>query len=885
MSTWRYRDDILDALPTPLMVLDRATLHIRYANQAAGRLLACPVERLAERSLIDFFLPTERARLEQALLGVRDGHVRHLQEALEVDGSGIVMADITAHATFLHGGPTLVVNLLHASEHESPAQSVNGQGSRRDALLQGVANATNRLMQPGSYDRTVREALAILGEASDTDYVALFQIMPLPDAHDTVFVRQQYWTRQNAADPRPPDFPEQLAVHQNGLEGFYARLERYEMVSGTRETLPELGVVFARVPVRSLIIAPIFIDVSLWGFIGLGDLYGGRIWSHEEASALQTLAASIGAAKQREQIEQKLRHEREIADTLREVGTVLTSTLELDEMLARLLIQARRIVPFDSANVMLINDGVARIVHCIGHDTFGTPLEQVCTVQFPLNQSSYIRYLVTHRMPLVVPDVWHSAVWKDTPGSQHVRSWLGMPILVRGEVVGLFALDSVTPNYFDDGHVRMLLPFAQQAGIAYENVQLYERQRAQATELAARLDQLDALYNASQSILSSLDLDVILQRFAEQMTRLTRSTRTAIADFDPAARAGVVQAVWPEATPGEAFSWRSGDRLDFTSPLLEPVIERHEVVRYTPEQVREAFAGKHSLEPAHELVVVPVFSHARTLGVALLRDDPAHRFAQADLQTCRALASQAAIAFEQALLFGEMRELERVKSEMIRLASHDLRGPLTRLQAYLEVIDRRFETLPSDRRQGYLRQAGAAAAQMQQIISDLLSLERIEQQHRLAEPLVWADLVARAAESVQSELADSRCTLTVDCPDALDNGRGDPVRLERALSNLIANAIKYSPDGGEIIVRVREKAYGEQRCVAIEVEDHGIGIPSDQQARLFEPFYRVETAADDFPGLGLGLSVVKAAVSYHNGSVYVDSEPGRGSLFGFRIPV
>ena len=431
----------------------------------------------------------------------------------------------------------------------------------------------------------------------------------------------------------------------------------------------------------------------------------------------------------------------------------------------------------------------------------------------------------------------------------------------------------------------MLLPFAQQAGIAFENVRLYEKQRAQAGELAARLDQLDALYTASQSILSSLELDVILQRFAEQMSRLTRSIGAAICDYDPADRSGVLKAVWQRDAFHPRVPMQPGERLSFASPLLEPVINGREVVRYSADEVREAFGGGHPDAPSHELVVVPVFSHARLLGVALLRDDPAHQFAASDFQTCRALASQAAIAFEQALLFSEVRELERVKSEMIRLASHDLRGPLTRLQAYLDVIDRRFDTLAPDRRQSYFRRAAEAAGQMQDIISNLLSLERIEEQHRLAQPVVWADLIARAVESVQTELAESGCTLTVECPDALPDGHGDAVRLERALSNLIANAIKYSPGGGQVVVRARQKQYGPQASVAIEVEDCGIGISPDEQARLFDPFYRVEATAEEFPGLGLGLSVVKAAVRYHNGNVYMDSEPGRGSLFGFWVPV
>ena len=194
-------------------------------------------------------------------------------------------------------------------------------------------------------------------------------------------------------------------------------------------------------------------------------------------------------------------------------------------------------------------------------------------------------------------------------------------------------------------------------------------------------------------------------------------------------------------------------------------------------------------------------------------------------------------------------------------------------------MERRFDEMPSERRQGYLRRAAEAAGQMQHIISNLLSLERIEEQHRIAQPVVWSELITKAVESVQADVDESGCVLEVDCPEKLSDGWGDPLRLERALTNLIANAVKYSPQGGRVVVRAREKQYGPQACVTIEVEDCGIGIPADQQSQLFDPFYRVEATADDFPGVGLGLSVVKAAVSYHNGRVYVDSEPGQGSTF------
>lgn len=893
MSAWRYRDDILRALPNALIVLDGAALRVCYANPAAEQLTGWSDEALAGRSLVDFCLPSEQERVEEALRGLRTGQTLRLLEMFQVNGNRDASTEFIVHATLLDGEPRLLVDLRPLEAEGEAGNLIEPQGARHEALLRAIASATNRLMQPGSFDQLVREALAIVGEACNASCVAVCRVNDPSHTEDSseheqdvVFIRQQHWARSLDKGRSPDVFPQDLAVRRDGLTELYARLARCEVVCGTAETLPNLrDGLFRRIAARSLMIAPIFVGASLWGFVGMDDVRTAHTWSAEEASALQTLAASIGAAKQREQIELKLRHEREVADTLREVGAVLTSTLELDEMLARLLDQARRIVPFDSANVMLIQDGVARIVRCTGHDAFGGSLDEVRQVAFPLHNSPYIGSILKSGAPLILPDVREARHWKRTPGTDHIRCWLGMPFLVRGEVVGLFALDSVTPRFYTDEHVRMLIPFAQQAGIAYENVRLYEQQRAQAVELATRLEQLDALYTASQSILSSLDLDVILQRCAGQMNRLTRSTRTSICSFDPATRSGVVQAIWPEPAPADgAARCQPGDRVDFRSPLLEVVIDEHEVIRFSAMQARSAFPDRLSLGEAQELVVVPIYSQARTLGVAVLRGDPARNFTVDDLQACRVLASQAAISFEQALLFSDIRELERIKSEMIRLASHDLRGPLTRLQAYHQILTTQHDTLSPEARLNYLRQGGETAAEMQQIVTNLLSLERIEEQHRLAQPVVWMDVITHAIDAVRADLAESLCTLEVDCAGQLPDGRGDPIRLERALANLLSNAIKYTPAGGQIVVRGIFKYYGNQPCVAIEVEDSGIGIPLDQQDRIFEPFFRVETDAD-IPGLGLGLSVVKAAVAYHNGSVYMDSEPGQGSLFGFRIPV
>ncbi|HVO71116.1 MAG TPA: ATP-binding protein [Aggregatilineaceae bacterium] len=128
--------------------------------------------------------------------------------------------------------------------------------------------------------------------------------------------------------------------------------------------------------------------------------------------------------------------------------------------------------------------------------------------------------------------------------------------------------------------------------------------------------------------------------------------------------------------------------------------------------------------------------------------------------------------------------------------------------------------------------------------------------------------------------------MTVEYALTLPVVRGDPVLLGHAIFNLIQNAIKYTPPGGQIMIRVYQKNYGGKPKIAFEVQDNGVGIPLAQQEKLFEPFYRVQQAGiEDIPGKGLGLSVVRAAVEHHKGRVYVDSAPGEGSLFGFWVPV
>jgi two-component system phosphate regulon sensor histidine kinase PhoR len=228
----------------------------------------------------------------------------------------------------------------------------------------------------------------------------------------------------------------------------------------------------------------------------------------------------------------------------------------------------------------------------------------------------------------------------------------------------------------------------------------------------------------------------------------------------------------------------------------------------------------------------------------------------------------------------DLKRLGELKSQMIRMASHDLRNPLNLAFGYLDLLE--GVVASSDKARLYIEGVASGLRRMRKLIQDLLDVERIESEtERVREPIDVNDLAQRAADELQSQAEDKRHTLTVEPAGEPARVSADPVQMYQVTVNLVSNAIKYTPDGGRIQVRVRR----ESEAVIFEVADNGLGIPQAAQAKLFQRFYRVKMrGTEDIEGTGLGLSLVKAVVEQHRGTIGVDSQEGQGSTFRVRLP-
>ncbi|HKJ72103.1 MAG TPA: phosphate regulon sensor histidine kinase PhoR [Gammaproteobacteria bacterium] len=232
----------------------------------------------------------------------------------------------------------------------------------------------------------------------------------------------------------------------------------------------------------------------------------------------------------------------------------------------------------------------------------------------------------------------------------------------------------------------------------------------------------------------------------------------------------------------------------------------------------------------------------------------------------------------------ERLRLQKMREDFVANVSHELRSPLTSLRGFGETLIADPE-LPTQQRQEFLRIMDDQIRRMQSLVDDLLTLSRLEAQPSKAPdtPVALDALLAGLADQYQARATDQGITLTLPAAEEIAGlkVRGEAEALAQALGNLVDNALKYTPEGGQVSVSVDS---GEGR-VAIRVSDSGIGIDPQHLPRLTERFYRVDKGRSRaVGGTGLGLSIVKHILHHHGGSLEVTSTPGKGSTFSALLP-
>jgi signal transduction histidine kinase len=315
---------------------------------------------------------------------------------------------------------------------------------------------------------------------------------------------------------------------------------------------------------------------------------------------------------------------------------------------------------------------------------------------------------------------------------------------------------------------------------------------------------------------------------------------------------------------------------------------RSEEAAVIPEEPRELLRSVGGVA----LLFVPFGIGTELLGeITLLRTEPGRPWTAAEISAVESLTSDLGRGLDHARMYEQEKELvgklkaaDQAKSDFLAVVSHDLRTPLTSIAGYAELLGGDAEQPLSDSQGQMLSAIERNTSRLRKRIDDLLIMSRIEM-GTFESHLGPVDLagVARAVvgEIRVTEPADG-LDLQLAWPEQAVVVNGDAEQLDRAMANLVSNAVKYTPRGGRVDVSVRRDG---DRAVAV-VTDTGVGIPDADQASLFTRFYRASNVADgSFPGTGLGLAIVRTIIDNHDGEVILRSREGEGTTVTIRLPL
>ncbi|MBE9506450.1 MAG: GAF domain-containing protein, partial [Chloroflexi bacterium] len=412
----------------------------------------------------------------------------------------------------------------------------------------------------------------------------------------------------------------------------------------------------------------------------------------EQVPLLTTFANQAAVAIENARLFEVEREQRAQAEALREAGIIVSSALDLDEVLERLLEQVERIVPSDSSSVVLVSDGKARIAHQRGYERFGVA-DAVARLTLEVQETASLRRMVETGQPHIVPDTSADPDWAVLEATVHIRSWAGAPILVGGEVVGFFSLDKIEAGFYQQQHAELLASFTRQAAIAVENARLFEEAKEHVASLQETTRDLELIRQVSQVTSSSLDLTRILETTAEQMVAVFGADHSGILLFDQAQTYGQVMAEYPPTgATGERYPVQGYLAAERIIADREPLVIEDAWSDPLMAAVREAM---HKLD-IRSMLIVPLIVKGEVVGsIGLDAVGRQRRFSADEVALAQTIANQVAIAIENARLF-EQAQRRWQEAETLYRAAQALGTTLDLHQVFERILSELQQVVPYD---------------------------------------------------------------------------------------------------------------------------------------------------------------------------------------------
>ncbi|HEY89814.1 MAG TPA: GAF domain-containing protein [Thermoflexia bacterium] len=539
---------------------------------------------------------------------------------------------------------------------------------------------------------------------------------------------------------------------------------------------------------------------------------------------------------------ENLRAERDRTDILYRIASELVANLDIDRVLNKALALMRDAVQADRGAILILDDNTGYLYHraSIGRDEAIPP----GGIRSELDRDSgLIGWVLKHRKAVLVADVTTDERWITIADDRETRSVLAVPIITNeGRTIGAIFLHAYHVAAFTENDRRLVKAAAVQLGSAMNNANLYRMLREQAERLGLmfRTQRIEAMKNQA-----------ILEGIADGVMVTDDHGRVIL--FNEAA--GYIFSV--ERT--QALGRMLDEMLGLYGSRAREWMSQVQQWQTAPQSYTSGEFLADRLEIERKIVSVhlsPVISAA-------------HEFLGA-VSVFRDVTSEV--------------EAERAKTEFVSTVSHELRTPMTAVKGYVDLLLMGATGDLTAQQKHFLKVIKGNADRLSSLVNDLLDISRLESGRIVLElaPLEMASLIEQVALTITPRANTKNIRVQTIVPAGLPKVCGDSDRINQILTNLVGNAYKYTPPGGIISIQ----AYVKDELFYLGVRDTGIGITREYQKKVFERFFRVDDPlVQEEAGTGLGLSITVSLIHLHGGDIFLESEPGEGSLFTFTLPL
>jgi signal transduction histidine kinase len=477
--------------------------------------------------------------------------------------------------------------------------------------------------------------------------------------------------------------------------------------------------------------------------------------------------------------------------------------------------------------------------------------------------------------------------------------WLAMAYRLRRQTRELQSLVREQEQAVDTRHEELRESYLEQQRIA--------------VELRRKVNHLTTLHRAGLLLSATFNRETLLQNVSKTIVEDLHYDRVMVAFYDPLRRVAYGARLFGVPDPVAAFA----ETMEV--PVSDPsTVEGTVLLEGRPILVNDVQAVQERMHPSYQelarltgsqsFVSVPLKAKDWILGSLTVDRCDAHSLTQEDVDILVTLANQLSIALDNASAYreieelnlrleekvrvrtaqleaanGKLQELNELKSAFVSVVSHELRTPLTAIRSFVEnMVDGMTGPL-NEKQEKYLSRMLFNIDRLSRLIVDLLDLSRIEagRMELRLQPIAVAELVNDVVDGLRSIAGAKSVALEVRHIDGLPPVHADRDHLTQILTNLIGNAIKFTPGGGRVEVRTAPRESG---VVHVSVSDTGCGIAAEDLPKVFDKFYRSASVLPEARGAGLGLAIAKSLVELHGGQIWVDSVYGSGSSFSFTIP-